>query len=60
MASPDGKQAASPQLQQFIAQEQAKAQLQQTVSRLTEECWDKCISSPGPAGGRAGGRVALQ
>ena len=23
------------------------AQLQQTVSRLTDECWDKCISSPG-------------
>lgn len=37
----------SPQLQQFILQEQAKAQLQQTVARLTDECWDKCISSPG-------------
>jgi len=22
-------------------------QLQQTISRLTDECWDKCISSPG-------------
>eukprot|EP00890_Picochlorum_soloecismus_P001507 jgi/Picsp_1/2357/NSC_05820-R1_mitochondrial import inner membrane translocase subunit tim8 len=37
----------SPQLQQFIMQEQAKAQLQQTISRLTEECWNTCISSPG-------------
>ena len=22
-------------------------QLQQTISRLTDECWDKCVSSPG-------------
>ena len=21
-------------------------QLQQTISRLTDECWDKCVSSP--------------
>jgi len=77
MSDPPQAQA-SPQLQQFILQEQAKAQvgwapdpagsglagepallitgrhlvrlqLQQTVSRLTEECWDKCISSPGQA-----------
>lgn len=38
---------ASPQLQQFIVQEQAKAQLQQTVARLTDECFDKCIGNPG-------------
>jgi import inner membrane translocase subunit TIM8 len=76
-----GQQKVSAELQQFLAQEQAKAQvrgppgrcehthahhqplraaaahrpaarparaqLQQTVSRLTDECWDKCISSPG-------------
>ena len=89
MASPGaGQQTVSAELQQFLAQEQAKAQvrgapdrrehtharhqplraaahrpaaappprrpaappsaqLQQTVSRLTDECWDKCISSPG-------------
>ncbi|KAG7670423.1 hypothetical protein Ndes2526B_g00175 [Nannochloris sp. 'desiccata'] len=43
----DPNQKVSPQLQQFIMQEQAKAQLQQTISRLTDECWDKCMSSPG-------------
>lgn len=85
MAAPGaGQQTVSAELQQFLAQEQAKAQvrgaagrrehahahrqplraaahrltappprrparaqLQQTVSRLTDECWDKCISSPG-------------
>lgn len=26
---------------------QAKAQLQQTISRLTEECWGKCMGTPG-------------
>ncbi|PRW39214.1 mitochondrial inner membrane translocase isoform A [Chlorella sorokiniana] len=38
---------ASPEMQQFIMQQQAKAQLQQTISRLTEECWGKCIGTPG-------------
>ena len=28
-------------------QEQAKAQMQQTVARLTDACWDKCIGTPG-------------
>lgn len=46
-AGGEEKAQASAQLQQFIAQEQAKAQLQQTISRLTDECWDKCVSSPG-------------
>lgn len=45
MASAQPK--ASPQLQHFIQQEQAKAQLQQTVSRLTDECWEKCVGNPG-------------
>ncbi|KAL6778803.1 TIM8 [Auxenochlorella protothecoides x Auxenochlorella symbiontica] len=44
-AAPDQK--VSPQLQQFIMEEQAKAQLQQTVARLTDECWDKCMGTPG-------------
>lgn len=35
----------SPELQQFLAQEQAKAQLQQTVAKVTETCWDKCMTS---------------
>lgn len=26
---------------------QAKAQLQQTISRLTDECWGKCMGNPG-------------
>lgn len=28
-------------------QEQAKAQMQQTVARLTDACWDKCVGTPG-------------
>lgn len=33
----------------FVLQmaEQAKAQMQQTVARLTDTCWDKCIGTPG-------------
>merc|ERR1712070_211318 len=47
MSGKEGEKAqVSAELQQFIAQEQAKAQLQQTISRLTDECWDKCVSSP--------------
>ena len=41
----DGK--VSPELQQFLAQEQQKAQLQQTISALTSTCWDKCVGTPG-------------
>ncbi|CAL5218472.1 g157 [Coccomyxa viridis] len=37
----------SPELQQFLMAEQAKAQMQQTVARLTDTCWDKCIGTPG-------------
>lgn len=32
-------------------QEQAKAQMQQTVARLTDACWDKCIGTPGGLSG---------
>ena len=31
-------------------QEQAKAQMQQTVARLTDACWEKCIGTPGRVG----------
>ena len=37
----------SPELQRFLAQEQAKAQLQRTISELTSTCWDKCVGTPG-------------
>ncbi len=37
----------SPELQQFLMNEQAKAQMQQTVARLTDTCWDKCAGTPG-------------
>lgn len=37
----------SPELQSFLVQEQAKAQMQQTVARLTDQCWEKCIGTPG-------------
>jgi len=43
----DKGQQLSPQFRQFVQQEQVRMQLQQTVARLTDECWDKCISSPG-------------
>ena len=39
---------AAPTLpQNFLQQQQAKAQLQQTISRLTDECWAKCVGNPG-------------
>ena len=37
----------SPELQRFLQQEQAKAQLQRTISELTSTCWEKCIGTPG-------------
>ncbi|KAL3153249.1 hypothetical protein ABBQ38_011600 [Trebouxia sp. C0009 RCD-2024] len=37
----------SPELQRAVQQEQAKAQLQRTVSELTSTCWEKCIGTPG-------------
>mmetsp|Transcript_5253 Transcript_5253/g.15051 ORF Transcript_5253/g.15051 Transcript_5253/m.15051 type:complete len:86 (+) Transcript_5253:234-491(+) len=42
-----GEEQISPELQRFIMMEQEKAQLQQTVAKLTETCWDKCMGSPG-------------
>ena len=38
---------ASAEMQNFLVQQQAKAQLQQTISRLTDECWGKCVGNPG-------------
>lgn len=43
-------QSTSPEMQNFLVQQQAKAQLQQTISRLTDECWAKCIGNPGTCG----------
>ncbi|CAK0736909.1 hypothetical protein CVIRNUC_000823 [Coccomyxa viridis] len=45
--SGSGEEKMSPELQQFLVQEQAKAQMQQTVARLTDACWEKCIGTPG-------------
>ena len=45
MADPGGK--LTPELQEFIMKEQVRAQIQQTVARVTEVCWDKCIGTPG-------------
>ena len=36
-----------PELQQFMAVEQQKAQFQQQVHSLTERCWDKCVEKTG-------------
>lgn len=35
------------ELQEFLAVEQQKAQLQQGVHRLHDICWDKCVTKPG-------------
>jgi import inner membrane translocase subunit TIM8 len=39
--------AVSPQLQQFIEQQQQMVHVQQLIATLTDVCWDKCISTPG-------------
>ncbi|KAI3941617.1 hypothetical protein MKX01_018207 [Papaver californicum] len=35
----------SPALQQFIEQEKQRAMLNEMVGKLTDACWDKCITS---------------
>ncbi|MCL7026457.1 hypothetical protein MKW94_010191 [Papaver nudicaule] len=35
----------SPALQQFIEQEKQRAVMNEMVSKLTDACWDKCITS---------------
>ncbi|KAL1812623.1 hypothetical protein DCAR_0624865 [Daucus carota subsp. sativus] len=38
----------SPQMQHFINQEKEKAMLNEMVAKLTNVCWDKCVSgTPG-------------
>ncbi|KAA8540651.1 hypothetical protein F0562_024430 [Nyssa sinensis] len=38
----------SAELQQFISQEKQKAMLNEMVAKLTNVCWDKCITgTPG-------------
>ena len=37
----------TPEMQEFILREQMRAQVQQTVARVTDVCWDKCIGTPG-------------
>ena len=34
------------ELQQFMAMEQQKAQLQGTIHKLTDTCWDMCMDRP--------------
>ena len=46
---------ASAEMQNFLVQQQAKAQLQQTISRLTDECWGKCVGNPGKQAPAAAG-----
>ena len=40
--------AASPQLQSFLEQENVRMQMQQTVAKITEVCWDKCMGNSLP------------
>ena len=35
------------EMQEFLMREQVRAQVQQTVARVTEVCWEKCIGTPG-------------
>ncbi|CAD5177430.1 unnamed protein product [Musa acuminata subsp. malaccensis] len=38
----------SPELQRFLEQEKQKAMVSEMVGKLTNECWDKCITgTPG-------------
>ncbi|KAJ8475770.1 hypothetical protein OPV22_019497 [Ensete ventricosum] len=38
----------SPELQRFLEQEKHKAMISEMVGKLTNECWDKCITgAPG-------------
>lgn len=39
--------AAAARVQAFIAEEQQKAAVQQVIAKLTDTCWDKCMSKPG-------------
>jgi mitochondrial import inner membrane translocase subunit TIM8 len=36
----------SPQLQQFVEQEQQKMLIHQYISQVASECFDKCIATP--------------
>jgi mitochondrial import inner membrane translocase subunit TIM8 len=45
MAEVDPRAAA--QMQAFIAEENQKAAVQQIIAKLTDTCWDKCMSKPG-------------
>ncbi|KAL9239382.1 hypothetical protein vseg_013713 [Gypsophila vaccaria] len=38
----------SPALQAFLQEEKQKAMMQEMISKLTSQCWDKCITgTPG-------------
>ena len=37
----------TPEMQEFIMREQMRAQVQQTVARVTDVCWEKCLGTPG-------------
>lgn len=41
----DGKM--SSEMEQFVAHEQQRMMLQQMISQISSECFDKCISTPG-------------
>ena len=44
-SEPDSAQ--TRELQQFMETENQKAVIQQAISKLTETCFDKCITKPG-------------
>ena len=42
-----GENELSPQMQQFVEQEQQKMLIHQYISQVASECFDKCIGTPG-------------
>mmetsp|Transcript_6982 Transcript_6982/g.12817 ORF Transcript_6982/g.12817 Transcript_6982/m.12817 type:complete len:82 (+) Transcript_6982:212-457(+) len=39
--------AVSPQMLSFLEQEKKKAAVNEIIGKLTNICWDKCMSTPG-------------
>lgn len=47
MQGSDADARAAAHMQEFIAEENQKAAVQQIIAKLTETCWDKCMGKPG-------------
>lgn len=47
MDAANAEMASSAAMQAFIQEENQKAAVQQIIAKLTDTCWDKCMSKPG-------------